>query len=723
MSYRVEKNGDDKDLVFEGWEKGVAPSPHKGVANLQNVNIATEESEVMCSYNRALQSQSGTSATSHTINPNDSNHLSTSFELTNGVWINISASTITGLSAGNYYIQNSNGNSSTAATAFQISQYYNGALVTGFGATGTATYTLIRGMGQPVAWAKEPYFTTTQQYRYYVLDSTGLVWVYDTARVDAGAVGKIYWFLPDTSVSYFGSDTAPSGIAILNGWLLVFSGNKIWVKETVNLGGTTSTSTLYVQMTNVLLTSKSNTTNPHYAFVGSQGRCYYTDGNYIGSIFPDTSLESGVANIQSYAKYTAVTTTGTINTLISGSIPWTADSAGTTQRIPAVFFTDQAGSQPTNLSVNVVYWIQYSTANENFGVFAAATGGAAIDIASGAAGNQYFNTFFPVGTHAATYGDHTLMTFTPQRLNLPYGEISKRIAEVGNTIIVGAISNILYPWNQIDALPSNIITLPEANTQELLTVNQMVYVFAGHKGNVYITDANVASLVIKVPDYCAGLDGTPSSYNEPRFTWGGAMYLRGRVYFSILDQTSTKSGNCGGVWSFYPTQNLYSGQDTGLALRLENQNSYGSYNGVATILIPYYDQNLISPQYWSGWYSSTSSATYGIDFTDTGPSSNAVIETDLAPVGTVLNKTTYKQVEYKLSAPLTDGEAVTIKWRKNGTDAYATMGTAITEGSTALSGYFQVNFQGIQWLQLEITLTPVTGSSSSLVRLRQVRVR
>ena len=82
------------------------------------------------------------------------------------------------------------------------------------------------------------------------------------------------------------------------------------------------------------------------------------------------------------------------------------------------------------------------------------------------------------------------------------------------------------------------------------------------------------------------------------------MYLRGRVYFSILDQTSSKAGNCGGVWSFIPTQNLYIGQDTGIALRLENQNSYGDYDGCARILIPNEEQNAISPQYWSWWQDS-----------------------------------------------------------------------------------------------------------------------
>jgi hypothetical protein len=43
LSYRYEKS--TGDIVIEGWENGISPSPHKGLANLQNVNISTETGE------------------------------------------------------------------------------------------------------------------------------------------------------------------------------------------------------------------------------------------------------------------------------------------------------------------------------------------------------------------------------------------------------------------------------------------------------------------------------------------------------------------------------------------------------------------------------------------------------------------------------------------------------------------------------------------------------
>jgi len=440
---------------------------------------------------------------------------------------------------------------------------------------------------------------------------------------------------------------------------------------------------------------------------------------FVGSIFPNTSLLTGAPNIQSYASYTAPTggdnTIGTISVLINGSLP----TASTTSiRIPAVFFPLAGKANPTALTAGTIYYITYSTGASTFQVFAASTGGAALDIVTGATGSSfYFNTFYPTSA-----GGEATITFTPQRLILPAFETSQCMAELGNNIIIGTQSNVLYPWNQIDVTPSDLIPLPENNVVNLLTVNNTVYIFGGSKGNIYVTNGSIASPALSVPDYTAGIAGTPSSYFEPYFSWGGVMYVRGRVYFSILDQTATKTGNCGGVWSFAPTQSQFIQQDVGISLRLENQNSYGTYNGYATVLLPSQNQSVISPQYWSGWQSAISSPTYGIDFTDTKTSSSAIIETDLIPIGSMLNKKTQRQIEYKLSAPLVSGDSVNISWRQNGTGAYTACPTVITEGATSLSGYFTANFQGSQWLQLKITLTPITGNSS-MVRLKSIRIR
>lgn len=724
MGYRFIKESDGTAIVVDGFDKGVMPSPLKGIANIQNANISTELGEVMAGYGR-VQNTMTSSSTSGSLAFVDSSHVSLSISGANnkfkGQWITVSSSTHTGeLANGTYYVLNVSGSN------FQLATSYGGSVITGFTTGLTATIALVRVMSLPLAYATETYKSGASAfYRYYVLDSVGLVWMYDTANDVTPANDQQYWVLPLTSINYFGGSTSlPSGIAVLNGWLMVFSGNKIWVKPTVNLDQA------YILMTNAYMTSKAINANIHFAYVGHQGRCYYTDGIFIGSIFPDTSVEvSGLPNVQSYASYVAVTTTSTISQLFAGSVP--SDGNVTSLRVPVAFFSSTTGSLPSAVSTDVVYYIQYSVVLDNFQVFAASTGGSALDMQTGASGTQYYNTFYPIGTHAGVAGDHTTVFFSPQRLTLPNFETAQCMTEIGNLIIIGGVTNVLYPWNQVEALPTTVIPLAEGDTKQLLTVNQMAYAFTGSKGNIYITDGSNASLVLKVPDYCAGVPGTPETYFEPVFTWGGVAYVRGKVYFGILDEratglTTNKAGNCGGVWSFIPSQNLYIGQDTGLALRLENQNSYGTYNGYASVIIGKADQTLKSPQYFAGWTAdiNTGVSSYGIDATEVHPVGTTVVETDLIPVGTVLNKYAPKQLEYKLTTALVAGESVGIKWRKNSTSAWVSAGNVIQpDGATSLSGYFTANFQGAQWVQLQVTLTPLASTSTSYCRLAEIIMR
>lgn len=717
-------------------------------------------------------------ATGGTITTSGGNTIHTF--TTSGTFTISAINTTQNLATGNYFIDYS----ASAGTKVKIASSYDptGANPTSHGTSGTITFTTTAALAKPIDKATETYSTSSTTYnRYYILDANGRVWVNDTANT-------LGWVLINPSISYYGSHAAPTGIAVLNGWLLVFAGQGIFGKKTNDLGALFT-----VLPDTALFNSTADTAFPHKAYVGHQGICYYTDGCYIGSITPDTTIQTGGSvNIQSYCSYTAVTTTGTLSTVISGSAP--QDPVGSTYRIPAVFYTDSFGTLPSGITAGIVYWISnYRSSDDSFGVYGASAsssigftgalltgatsatlssawtgktmvqpvtfsngdirptqftanstavtwttglssgatatasiGADLVDLQTGAVGNQYFNTFDPVDSDSASRGSHTTMTFSNQRLNLPAFEIAQCINEVGNNILIGCIGNVVYPWNQLDVTASSLINLPEPNVSKIITVNQMAYIFAGTNGNIYITDGSTASLVLNIPDYCAGVPGSPGTYIEPNYYWEDAMYLRGRVYFSVRDQTTTKAGNCGGIWSFVPTQNLYIGQDTGIALRLEAENSYLTYNGAASVLIPAQTQNMPVPLYWSGWYSDYVTPTYGIDYSNTGTlaTSPTIIETDLIPVGTFLNKATDSNIEYKLSSPLDTNATVTFKYRGDGTSAWTAGGTFSTE-SNGLSGLAKVNFQKLQWLQLQFTLTPITSTadSNTFIRFKEVRVR
>jgi len=593
-----------------------------------------------------------------------------------------------------YYVSYKSG------TTFRLSSKFDptGANALSHGITGSITFSTVTAPNQGVAKATEKYTTASAtEYRYYILDANSYVWVWDTA------INETYgtqWMLPDP-IDY--SSSRLTGLGVLNGYLLAVGKAFVTGKPTPDLGRPFSA------LSNAFLNEPFPTHN-NFALVGKQGKMYYCDGNYIGEIFPTTSLITSIANIQSTSSYTSSTTTGTVSAVISGSLPYSPDGT----RIPAIFYTDRYGTQPTNLSTFTVYYIKTDPASATFEVYSSSTSTIAIDIATGAAGNQYFTTFWPYGD-AGDGGSTPTVQISTQRVNLPANETAQCMVEVGNTVIIGGKTTTLYPWNQIDATPSDFIELPEADVKTMINVNNMAYVFPGNKGNIYITNNAVASLALKVPDYCAGVPGTPLTYIEPTFTWGDADYVRGRVYFSILDQTATKAGNCGGVWSFVPTQNIDPSQEIGMALRLENQQSYGSYNGYATIILPNQEQTVTSPQYWAAWQDGVTNPNYGIDGTGTTPVTQYVVETDLLPSGTMLEKGTFQQLEYKLTTALASGDSVQLYYRTNSTDAWTSCGTVQEETSEKISGYFNQIFQKTQYLQFRIVVSKGEVWYSALV--------
>ena len=95
MAYRFEKNGESEDLVIEGWEQGIASSPHKGTANIQNANISTETGEVLASYGRIAQQQPA--ITGGTLTPSGTTLFNAPAALLPGVWLKVTASTVSGI--------------------------------------------------------------------------------------------------------------------------------------------------------------------------------------------------------------------------------------------------------------------------------------------------------------------------------------------------------------------------------------------------------------------------------------------------------------------------------------------------------------------------------------------------------------------------------------------------------------------------------------------------
>lgn len=767
MSYKYDK--ESGDIIISGFEKGIAPSPHLGIGNLQNINITTEPKEGSVNYARTAEDQQPiTSGTFAADSSTRLNYSSQSPALILGTWITITSSSISSLSTGTYYVITvSNGFEYQLSTTLSSSN-----IVSGMGLTGTATFnTTTTHFSKIVAST-----TDTQSANiplYFMMDQNGVV-LYRNTNVS-------YWQQLTPTGPSSGNAT---GLCAFNGYLF-----RYYTDATSGFGTVDYTSiTNIVAQNAVSFTFFGNTvsTNTHQVLSGHDNTMYYTDGQLVGSIAPAYSavsgywtLDHGTSATEFYITITngsnlvdgmpvTIASTGTLPTgyspnftyyvtgssalnvdtegtnltgvyLLSGTVSPTATSTtlatawpfNTTLANKGILVTFSTGERRivnfTNNSTTITWTTGLSNTNaayitipgptQTFSLSTTQDGSNIPNASSNGTGlltltSTYFNPLVSAS-----------FTWNKVALQLPNYEIAQCLAELGTNLMIGGATANLYPWDRSSTTATTTTTssffypiiLPEPNTTQLVTVNNILYVFCGYKGNIYVTTGGVVSPALKIPDYVTG-------QNEPIFTWLSTMYLRGRIWFSA------QAANTGGVWSFVPEQAINPFQDIGNALRLENKNSSGTYSGGATVLLPKLTQPANGPQYWTGIWDG--SISYGIDFSSTTPytGGEAVIETDIIPVGTFTDKETFAQYEYKLSAPLVSGESVQIYWRSDLISAYTSAGTVVKETSTTdgsgtlVSGYFTNNTQNIQWLQLKAILTS-TVSNPSFVRLTEIRIR
>ncbi len=217
--------------------------------------------------------------------------------------------------------------------------------------------------------------------------------------------------------------------------------------------------------------------------------------------------------------------------------------------------------------------------------------------------------FYEIAGQTFDPSNTTTFFFTGSQYILPPWETATALSQIPSggsiSLVVGGTANNLYVYPDVEASksakPLSVMWIPEAHTAKLIQANNYIFIFSGSKGNIYITNGTVVSPIGTVPDYIAG---SKNYVQDPYYIWGDAMYLRGRLFFSITDHSPTHKGNIGGVWSFVPTFSYFINQDSGLALRLENVSSSFGYEQLATLLFSGLEvkaQHKDGPQYIAFW--------------------------------------------------------------------------------------------------------------------------
>ena len=316
----------------------------------------------------------------------------------------------------------------------------------------------------------------------------------------------------------------------------------------------------------------------------------------------------------------------------------------------------------------------------------------------------------------------TFFPSLPQTYNISFGVTSipeqftdtvTNMVDLKSTLVVAGQRDV-YAWDYVSASTSSPSPVGE-QIKDMTNLLNNVYVLAGQKGNIYVSNGYSAQLLFKIPDFIAGII-------DPVWTWGSIMVHRSKLFFQTLAQKTDGTNILAGIFSLIVSPSMLG--ETASGLVMESQNSYGltpaSGATGAGLLIDNSPSANGNDSYYSVW--SNGASTGGIDYNDTTLWQNwePVIETDLVFLGSNLEKKSLGQMEFLLDRPMATGDSIRMSWRGSLTDSYSTP-VVFTTANADLSGIKNTDLSKKQWVQFKIEFS-CASSGSSFLPLREIRV-
>lgn len=668
MAYRIEKENQSgrQALVIDGFEKGIADSPYEGIMSMKNVNISYLKGSTYVNYKRQRINTAGGSTTfTAQTSPSQLNYSGLTLNVGDAVTVSSSGTLPNPLAANTtYFVQ------ARTSTTFQLATSLGGSAIT-ITTTGTGTHTVtLITMGEPIFSAIATN-SSDLNARTYILDDVGRVW--QDSGTQTGTSFPYFVLLAGNKSNAAGGDG--TGLAYYKDYLFVFREDGLEV-----CGNGTGT--------------------------GGVNSSNWADTNSTGFFMPDNTVVD-------------ITPPSAGDTVIQMDDPWpfptgTFEVSFGTQQVVSGDFVNGVDTFNITPALNDNF-----ADNEATVEFLESTSGTGDNMALAATDDiLYFCNRDRVGAISAAPDQiFDVEDFETTRLNynalaLPQYEKAVWLEQLSvNLMVIGR--NFIYPWDRTST--SYNIPLPiNEEMSKVINILNTLYILAGEKGNIYSSNGYSISLYKKIPD-------SFTNSIDPTWSWGGFMFHRNRLFFGAYSQTMDSDEESGIFSIDLNSENAI--------LNFESQGSTGlvpSGSASAVNILIDLNNDLSNTSTYSPdrYYSAYENNGIGVvDYNDDTPWTNfeAVIETDLIPVGTFLEKRTFQDVEYKLDKPLASGDQIRLSFRTNLNESYTVIGT--TSGSTnqVISESFSSNVNEAEWLQFKIELD-CASSNSSFNRLREMRI-
>lgn len=273
MSYRFDPY--DNSIVIDGFEKGIAESPTKGIADLRNVNITSIPGEASVAFKTAPNSSA--TLTGSVISADagtDYITVSSTAGFDGGEAIVFAGGSLpAGIVAGTtYWVGNVNGAGNGTMKLYAV---LGGTSLLNITSDGTGTFSTYT-MYKPKYFARD-----TRIGDNYMVDDHGQVW---SDKFTTGSLG--YWIYTGNKVPTYQSCTNGNGLVYYaasdgTGYLFVFHNSSIDYTPTATIGWqyqwspSAGTVGAYNATPTAVLKTSLGSNGNHEALVGTDNRVYY----------------------------------------------------------------------------------------------------------------------------------------------------------------------------------------------------------------------------------------------------------------------------------------------------------------------------------------------------------------------------------------------------------------------------------------------------------------
>lgn len=299
-------------------------------------------------------------------------------------------------------------------------------------------------------------------------------------------------------------------------------------------------------------------------------------------------------------------------------------------------------------------------------------------------------------------------TFNDEALDLPDNYQITCLEELGSYLAIGTrygynfgAGNVadIYLWDRVSTSFDLPVRLKTQGVRAMINYNNILYVIAGLKGDIYATNGTKSSLVGRVNAQMLDMQQENLQFEVYH---NGIAQFRDKIIFG---GATSSNGNPIGVFSFNP-------KTGGVSMDYTVSNDNDS-NGIDIFSVYSDSDNVI----YVGWQDASGTVSYGLDKLSTTRryTDDSYIVTGLYRVGQDRRKRVFKHTEISLAKSLETGNRVKVYYRERLDENFTSIGTM----SSGFSKIFDMNIN-VENIQVKIELETSSGThySPELISVR-----